>query len=445
MTPTTSPELVQRAFEFGYPLVYNISTVGLFLARGFGGLPPTPFNTYAFADELADPNTDFVSVNNDTLYAIAQLDLSGGALDVDVPDTGDRYYVLQFVDAWTNNFAYIGTRATGNRAGSFRIVPPDSDETDSADRTVIAAPTHIVSIVGRIACDGPGDIGNVLRLQHGFQIRPVTPNGSLSGIPQPHQDVPAELMFWEQLRVWSQAFPPAPADIEYLQQFRALGLLDEASPYVDPEPALMRELTEQLAKAKRDFEAHAMSSSTEDLSAWQMNRSLFNYNLDFFEVGTLQAPEWRISDRAEAYTVRAIAARIGLWGNHAYEALYPATYVDDSGRPLNGAHRYELRLRDLPPVNAFWSLTMYDMPDYYLVRNKLDRYSIGDRTPGLMNEPDGSLIITIQNEEPDDAKRRANWLPAPAGDFRPMMRLYVPGPEILGGTYELPPIVKVSP
>lgn len=445
MTQPTGPEIVQRAFNYGYPLIYNISMVGLFLTRGFGGLPPAPFNTYAFADKLADPDTDFVSVNNDTLYAIAQLDLSGGALDLDVPDTADRYYVLQFVDAWTNNFAYIGTRATGNRAGTFRIVPPNSDEADSADRTVIVAPTHIVSIVGRIACEGPEDIGNVMRLQQGFQIRPITQNSPLSGIPQPHPDVPAELRFWEQLRVWSQAFPPAPADSEYLQQFRALGLLDEASPYLDPEPTLERELTEQLAKAKHDFEARAMSSGADGLSAWQMNRSMFNYNLDFFEIGTLQSPEWRISDREQAYAVRAIAARIGLWGNHAYEALYPATYVDDAGRQLNGAHRYELRLRDLPPVHAFWSLTMYDMPDYYLVRNKIDRYSIGDRTPGLVYEPDGSLTITIQNTEPDDAKCRANWLPAPAGDFRPMMRLYVPGPEILDGTYELPPIMRVSP
>ncbi len=170
---------------------------------------------------------------------------------------------------------------------------------------------------------------------------------------------------------------------------------------------------------------------------------MFDYNLDHFELGAIDAPEWKIPDRTISYLVRAAAARAGLWGNHGYEAVYAQVFVDSDGRQLNGADRYEIRFPEPPPARAFWSLTMYDRPDYYLVANPIERYSIGDRTPGLVTAADGSITIRMQRDEPD-AAARANWLPTPEGDFRPMLRIYIPAPSVLDGTYALPAITRLS-
>jgi len=135
------------------------------------------------------------------------------------------------------------------------------------------------------------------------------------------------------------------------------------------------------------------------------------------------------------------AARGGLWGNHGYEAAYPMTYTDADGDRLDGRNRYALRFDQDPPVDAFWSITMYDLPGFYLVANPINRYSIGDRAPGLRHDPDGSLTIVIQHDQPADT---SNWLPAPAAPFRPLLRLYQPQAAILDGTYQIPAITKAA-
>jgi hypothetical protein len=186
-----------------------------------------------------------------------------------------------------------------------------------------------------------------------------------------------------------------------------------------------------------------MHQSNVSANGWQLTSHTFDYSLDTFEVGTLEAPEWRITDRAEAYGLRAIAARAGLWGNHGYEALYAIVWKDGDGQPLDGANRYELRLPADMPVDAFWSLTMYDVPEFHLVANPIDRYSIGDRTPGVITDPDGFVTIRIQADDPGGALS-ANWLPTPRARFRPVMRLYQPRAEALAPGFDLPPVRRVG-
>jgi hypothetical protein len=187
----------------------------------------------------------------------------------------------------------------------------------------------------------------------------------------------------------------------------------------------------------------ASGGSNPVVNGWNLTYHSFDYNLDFYEVGSVDDPAFKIADPQLRIIQRAGAALGGLWGNQSFEAAYIATYVDDLGEQLTGAHAYELRLDRTPPVGAFWSLTMYDVPDYYLVANPIERYSIGDRTPGLVYGDDGSLVITISHTEPADAAARANWLPAPEGPFRPVLRMYEPSPQVLDQTYVVPAITRI--
>ncbi|MEV8564464.1 DUF1254 domain-containing protein [Streptomyces sp. NPDC051322] len=443
-------ELAAEAYVYGYPLVFDLSMVQDALRNGFGALPPASFNEFAHSSRLATPAAHFVSVNNDTLYSIAQLDLSGGPLRLHVPDTAGAYYVLQFVDAWTNNFAYLGRRATGTGEGDWLIAPPGwAGRTPEDVRGVIDAPTAMVTIAGRNACAGPDDIPRVQALQRQFTLTPLDEHPHRAGLPAPDPDVPGVLRFFEQLRVWMAGFPPAAADRAYQDRFQPLGLLEEGpSPYATAEPGIVRALAEGLKRGTERVEKAsrpALAADDRDPGAWQLDPHLFDYNLDWFGIGTHDSPEWRIADREASYLTRAVAARTALWGNHGYEAVYAHTFRDAEGQWLTGEHAYTLRFDRPPPVESFWSLTMYETPDYYLVDNPADRYSIGDRTSGLVHGADGSLTVYIQRERPEDPAEAANWLPAPAGAFRPLLRLYTPRQEVLDGTYRIPPIEPRRP
>ncbi|MFF2851635.1 DUF1254 domain-containing protein [Streptomyces sp. NPDC058001] len=440
----TLRSLAADAYVYGHPLVLDLTAADGFVREGLGPLPPRPFNRFAHAPRLAGPDTPFVSVNNDTAYSIAQLDLSGGPLLLHVPDTNGAYYVLQFVDAWTDNFAYVGQRATGTDEASWLIVPPGwSGIVPPEVRGVIDAPTTVATIVGRNACDGPDDMERVRVLHQHLTLTPVgSPHPT--GLPEPDPDVPDDLRFFERLRVWTAAFPPSAPDQAYQERFQPIGLLEEgASPYADADPVLVRALREGLAEGQARVEEASTTPTSGDgerpPGAWEMDPHLFDYNLDHFGVGTIDAPRWRTADREDSYLRRAVAARLGLWGNHGYEAVYAVTFRDADGEPLTGARSYTLRFDVLPPVGAFWSVTMYDTPEYHLVANPMDRYSIGDRTPDLRYADDGSLTLLIQRDPPTDT---ANWLPAPPGPFRPMIRLYLPDDPVIDGTYTLPRIVR---
>ena len=433
--------LAADAYIYGFPLVYDLQKVGGLTRKGVDLVEPAPFNSFGHASKLAGPDDKFVSINNDTIYSIAQVDVSGGPLLLRVPDTAGRYYVLQFIDAWTNNFAYVGRRTTGTAAGSFLLTPPRWQGQAPGGAPVIEFPTNLATIVGRWACDGPADLEAVRALQRGLTLEPFAPRTSPAGLPAPAA-VPDELAFFEQLRVWMHAFPPSAQDQDYQQRFAPLGLLDPASPYDHCPQELAQALTAGQTAAKQMMETALKASDLAPVvNGWSLTFHMFDYNLDHLGPGTIDDPAWKMPDRHASYLARALAARGGLWGNHGYEAAYPMTYTDADGDQLDGRNRYTLTLGQDPPVDAFWSITMYDLPDFYLVANPIDRYSIGDRTPGLRRDSDGSLTIVIQHEPPADT---SNWLPAPAAPFRPLMRLYQPQAAILDGTYQIPAITKAT-
>jgi hypothetical protein len=433
--------LAADAYVYGFALTFDLQQVSRFSRDGMGSLAPAPANTFSHAQKLAGPDDRFVSINNDTIYSIAQVDVSGGPVLLRVPDTAGRYYVLQFVDAWTNNFAYVGRRATGTTTGAFLMVPPGWRGDTPAGAQVIEFPTTVGTIVGRWACDGPADLAAVRALQNGLSLEPHGSPAPLKGIPAP-APVPAGLAFFEQMRTWMQAFPPSGPDQAYQQRFAPLGLLEEASPYADCPPELARALTGGAEAARQQMETLLKGGNLAPvINGWMISFHIFDYNLDHLGPGTIDNPEWKMADRTGSYLARALAARGGLWGNHGYEAAYPMTYTDADGDQLDGHNRYTITFVEEPPVGAFWSITMYDLPDFYLVANPIGRYSIGDRTPGLRRDADGSLTIVIQHDQPADT---SNWLPAPAAPFRPIMRLYQPEPAVLDGIYKIPPITKLA-
>jgi hypothetical protein len=434
-----------EVYIYGYPLVYDLQEVANFV-EGAGSFPvQAPYNSFGYARRLLGPETKFVSPNNDTLYVIAMMDVRQGPVVLHVPDTHDRYYVLQFIDAWSNNFAYIGRRATGTAEASFLLTDPAYDGPVPDGMTVLQAPTGVFTIGGRVQVDGDADLPAVHALQDQFTLTPLAGGaspGQVTGVPKPDPQVGDDLRWWEQFRVALAAFPPPQADAPFVALAERFGATAAESPYVDPDPELVELLTagHQAGQAKIEELGKAGGDAA---GGWTSAMHIFDYNLDHLGPGTIDAPEWKISDRPKAYVTRAVAARAGLWGNHGYEADYAFVWTDHDGQPLDGANRYELRLEQPPPVDAFWSLTMYDVPDFYLVANPIDRYSIGDRTPGLKTANDGSVTILMQTNSPGPDKE-SNWLPTPQGRFRPIVRMYQPQKAILDGTYVLPAIRKVG-
>ena len=454
MSQTVSdPERVQlaaKAYIYGYPLVYDLKEVAGFVTGG-GALPiQAPFNTFGYARNLLGPETKFVSPNNDTLYVLAMCDVRQGPLVLHVPNTGGRYYVLQFVDAWTNNFAYLGRRATGTHEAEYLLAAHDWAGEVPDRMELLSAPTGVFSIIGRVQVDGAADLPAVHALQDQFTLTPlsVRQGGSaptVVGVPKPDPRVREELQWWDRFRVALASFPPPAADAPFVEIAAQFGVTGTDSPYVDPDSSLVEVLVAGASAGQQTIEALGKGGGADQVNGWTSATHMFDYNLDRLGPGTIDADDWKIADRTQAYVTRAVIARAGLWGNHGYEADYAFAWTDADGDPLDGGRAsYQIRLAPPPPpVDAFWSLTMYDAPDFFLVANAIDRYSIGDRTPGLKTARDGSVTIYMQAQAPD-ADKRSNWLPTPDGPFRPILRMYQPGPDVLNGRYVLPAITKTT-
>ncbi|MFE1952101.1 DUF1254 domain-containing protein [Streptomyces sp. NPDC059524] len=291
--------LAAEAYVYGFPMVFNLNEVDRFTREGMGSLQASPFNGFSHAIGLAGPKDTFVSVNNDTVYSIAQIDLSGGPLMLRVPDTDGRYYVLQFVDAWTNNFAYVGRRATGTAAGSYLLTGAGWSGEVPAGVTRIAAPTAVATIVGRWACDGPGDLAAVQALQQGTTLEPLDPATSPpAGLPAPQDGVDgSELLFFEKLRTWMRAFPPSAPDRAYQERFAPLGLLDETTPYAAASTETTQALTSGHRLGKERVEYATTHSGSPEQNGWKLTYHAFDYNLDFFETGALNTPP--VGDRGQ--------------------------------------------------------------------------------------------------------------------------------------------------
>jgi len=358
---------------------------------------------------LGPDDREVVSPNNDTVYSNAWLDLSEGPVVITTPDMGDRYWTLGLLDAWTNPFAYVGRRTTGNRAQRTLVhgpgwrgdVPPDISQ-------VIAAPGQDVWLIGRVLVDDtPGDIEHVRSLQTRFSLHRI--DGS---------DAAMRVDTWMDGR--KVDVPSAPS----------YGAIVDQALARNPVPAGERPLW----PAARDALPEALVAVFEELREADQPQGLGGG----WALPVAVRTHWGQDLLTRARVARNLIGALGI-----EEAMYPTAEVDADGQVLHGSHAYELRFPPGggPRVGAFWSLTMYRRSDCLFVANPIGRYSIGDRTPGLRLEPDGSLAIRVQATDPGAG---CNWLPAPPGEpFYVVLRLYQPQREHLDFHYRYPPLRRL--
>ncbi|GAU85996.1 DUF1254 domain-containing protein [Bosea sp. BIWAKO-01] len=425
---TDGYQLGVSAYAWGYPLVRMERVVRQYTdvpspkpATSYRG----PLNQIGWASQLATPDAkDMPTANNDTYYMSAVVKLDRPYI-LSVPDTHDRYYVVNVFNMWQELEHYIGRRTTSTNAGRYAIVPPGWKGKLPAGVKRLDVTTDKVWLWGRLRIAQGEPTAPVLALQKQFRLEPLggetakDKGASLAPLPAISGD---DLGFFTHLASALKDNAVKPADQALFAQFARIGLTAKGF-----DPSKMSEQTRKgLLRALEDAPAVVVSS----LASTAVNRNGWTWatGLDSFGFN---------------YPLRAMVAGSYLGGNGEKEAMYPLRSTDADGNLLSGANRYVIKFDREPPVNAFWSLTMYDDADKMLVANPIARYKVGTDTQGLVRASDGSITIPVQAEKPE-AAAAANWLPAPKGNFYVILRLYQPSDAILNGAYQLPQMRKVQ-
>lgn len=375
-------------------------------------------------------DTDIRTPNNDTPYSWAWLDLRAEPIVLSLPAVPDRYYVNQWVDLYTHNFAYTGTRATGTAAGTYLFAGPKwTGEVPAGVDGMFRAETEIVMTLTRTGVDGAADIPAMKAVQAGFRLTPLS---AFAGTPAPP---PAPAVDWP---VWDKASAEGLGFITYLNA------LLRFMPVMASEAAMMARfarigigagLNSDPAALAPDIREAMASGIREAAEVFQARAATETDSMKLF--GT------REQLGADYIYNRNVGAALGVLGNTKEEAIYASQQTQADGTALDGLDKWSLRFAPgrWPPVDFFWSITMYALPDRGLVPNAINRYSLGDRTPGLKADADGGLTIWFQHDSPGP-ERESNWLPTPAGPFYFVARLYGPKAEALDKRWTLPPLVK---
>ncbi len=432
-------EIARDAFIYAYPLVLSEITqqVGKNVAEPKG--TSAPINQFGHMREFPDPSfTIVVRPNADTLYSSLGYDVSGEPLIITVPASGDRYYLLPFLDMWSDIFTVPGTRTTGNGEQTFAIVGPDWRGNLPAGVKEYRSPTGRGLLIGRTQTNGKADYEAVRKLQDGMKAIPLSafgrPYTPPKGTVNPNQDMSAP-----------------PDQIDKMAAATFFGIFAESMkqnpPHANDYPILDRMQRIGIVPGKSFSFADAPKEVQDALNAAPAV-ALKQIKESWSKAGTL-ANGWRtnmtaIGTYGTDYLHRAGVAYGGYGANIIEDALYPTAFADADGKPFSGDKRYVLHFAkdQTLPVRAFWSLTMYDERQLFTA-NPISRYAIGDRDKLAFNS-DGSLDLYIQRESPGTDKE-ANWLPAPkSGAFTMNLRLYWPKAEATNGSWAPPPVKRVN-
>lgn len=432
--------IAKEAYIYGVPMVSIYGTLYVFSVDKTNKEYKGPFNSILNVARVFTPDdTAFVTPNSDTPYSFIGLDLRAEPLVVSVPRMErNRYYVFQMMDLYTFNFDYLGTRANGNDGGDYLFVGPGwKGSTPPGIKKVFRSETQFVNIVGRTQLFNPGDLDNVKKIQAGYKVQPLSAYTHAPAVkaapaidwirPVPPAQQRTSLEVFNILAFLLQFAEPAhPSEVELRKRFARIGIV----------PGKRFDVASLSPDMKAAF-AGGMADGQKAIDA--LRATLGGKSQDLF--GTR---EFLKND----YVRRAAGTQVGIGANSKEEALYPIYEKDADGKPLDGtSNKYVLRYPagSFPPVNAFWSLTMYDIPGQLLVKNPIDRYLINSpMLPGLKRDADGGLTLYIQSESPG-ADKQANWLPAPKGPFMMAARYYWPKPELLEGKWSSPAVRRTTP
>lgn len=428
--------LIRRAFVYAFPL-HETGRLLLSSARN----APLQFAHRRTLATAADRGSTTPEIA--TLTSSAWLNLAQGPVKLTVPDTQGRYYSVALIDAATDNFATVGRRTTGTRAGEFVVVGPDWVLPLPEGARVIRAPGNDVLVLLRLQVDGPADLAQANRLQDGFALAPLQarPGATAASAPAaaaaapaapgsapaaPPQTSAAER--WLTIVNTMLARNPPPAyERALLEQLAAVGICGAGCSWEAVPPAVQARWNTLLPQLVADLDRRARDGEQRS-NGWSRPRAA-------------------TADFGTNYEARAQAVKGGSLALRPAEAMTLFAREDTARRPLTGMHTYRLHL---PPaalaVDAFWSLAMYEQDidgRLVLVTNPIARFAIGDRTPGLRRNRDGSIDLWIQRADPG-RNRQSNWLPAPPGPFVLALRAYQPRTELLDGRTALPGVERVE-
>lgn len=438
--------IAEEGIIYGLPIVMNYAAMYEFAVDSKGSQFKAPFNQINNLHRVTSPeDTAVVTPNSDTPYSTIWLDLRAEPMVLSVPAVPkERYYSVQLIDGNTYNYGYIGTRSTGTDPGDYLVVGPDwKGETPAGIKKVFSSTTPFGLTVYRTQLFNPADMPNVEKVQAGYKVQPLSaflkqpaPPAApkIDFLPATAQGVKAN--FFDYLAFALQFIPPSPEDKEIRAKLASIGIgpgktfeFKDLSEEHKAAVALgMKEGDEKVDKF--------LASGAKNINGWSIG--------SFFGDRAFYKGDWLL---------RAGAAKAGIFGNDALEAVYPFTRTDAAGEVLDASkHSYTLTFPagQFPPVNSFWSVTMYDGKSQLLIKNPINRYLINSpMLPSMKKNADGSVTVYIQKDSPG-ADKETNWLPAPNGTIYLAMRLYWPkteAPSVLppgDGTWKPPGIVKVS-
>ncbi len=440
-------DIAEAGFIYGLPIVMNYGVMHQFAVDRDSGQFKAPFNEIANAhDVFTYKDTAVVTPNADTPYSVVSMDLRAEPLILSVPAVDrSRYYSVQLCDGNTYNYGYIGSRTTGNDAGDYMAVGPDWSGLVPADvRRVFRSSTKFSLAIYRTQLFNPADIDNVIKVQDGYKVqplsaylkRPAPPAAAPVDFPKFDKDL-AKIEFFEFLDFALGFAPPQPKDVDIRAKLAAIGVgPGKTSNFKDLSAEDKLKIVVGMKEGARRVE-EAIANAGRNVNGWRVG-GLAGGDSAFYNGDWLK---------------RAAVARAGIYANDPAEASYPSTRSDSDGQPLDGSqHVYTLTFPAdaLPPVNAFWSVTLYDGKSQLLIENPINRYLINSpMLPELKKNAHGSVTIYIQNKSPG-ADNEMNWLPAPNGAMYLVMRLYWPKtspPSILStgeGAWRPPGVIRVS-
>lgn len=425
--------LSEEAYIFAYPMLENYRTMQV------QAITSGNFNRFVHSTELLGPeDINALRPHNDTLSSTAWLDLRAEPMVLTVPPLPDRYYSFQFVDLYTSNFAYVGARTIGSSGGVFLIAGPEwNGKTPRTVDALFQSEGNFVLCFGRTALNGPDDLPNVRAIQQEYTLEPLS---KFLGTPPP-EATPSEVFplyvkiaadsvhFISYLNFLMGQAKMHPSEEPLFERFGLVGIGPSFYFNANDFDATIRDaIDDGIVSALEQIE-ESQSLLHEERNGWTIFRQIFG------DRERLQG----------LYLVRAGAAKAMLYGDNAEEVSYLTANLDEAGDVLDASMRsYALTFakEELPPVDAFWSITMYSLPDQALVQNPLDRYSLGSKSPSLVYGADGSLTLYLSKESPGES-REGNWLPAPDGPFSLTLRMYLPKQDAIPPLYVPPPLRKV--